>query len=202
MPRHSDNWELSSDVRDAPSHRVGEDPQARAVRAEVLSTRALVIPFTGREREMTAALAHLLPSELGLLRQGRALVVHGDSGTGKTFFARELMRRAHRARPDALFLYIDVANDEYQGARTVGGILRLALVAGGMIGSSTISVPAGLSLNRYRRQTGRRGAGRNFFRALVRVSRRLSASGRSQRSPSNWRATSMGFRSRTSSPPT
>lgn len=98
---------------------------------------------------------------------GRTLVVQGDSGTGKTFFSRELMRRLAKARPNALYLYVDVANDEYQSSRTIGSLLKLALVPGGMSQSSVVSVPASLTLERYQRQVKRRGRGRGFLKSLV-----------------------------------
>jgi hypothetical protein len=154
-------------MSDAPLHQTTPDSKVREIRAEVLSTQALAIPFIGRQREMDAALTHLVPDDPEVQQHGRAVVVHGDSGTGKTFFARELMRRAHVHRENALFLYVDVANDEYHGTRTIGALLKLALVAGPMTGTSTISVPEPLSLPRYRRQNRQRRVGRGFLRALV-----------------------------------
>jgi tetratricopeptide (TPR) repeat protein len=139
---------------------------ARGSRAEILSTQALTVPFLGREREMAAALDHLLPDEDDDER-ARTLVVHGDSGTGKTYFARELMLRVNAQRPDALFLYVDVANDEYQASRTIASLLKLAFVPGLMTGGSRISIPEQVSLQRFRRQTRQRGVGRGFLRALA-----------------------------------
>lgn len=132
--------------------------------AERLSTGALAIPFVGREDELDAARRHLSPDgEAG----GRALVVHGDSGTGKTFFVREVMRRALATTPEALSLYIDVANDDYQSSRTIGSLLKISLVAGPTTGGSMISVPEEVSLLRYRRQSKRRGVGRGLLRAVA-----------------------------------
>jgi tetratricopeptide (TPR) repeat protein len=149
-----------------------EDPKDRtslaleaADRAERLSTQALAVRFVGREHEVETALEHLLSGDDS--EDGRTLVVHGDSGTGKTFLARELMRRAYEVRPHALYLYSDVANDEYQSTRTIGSLLKTSLVAGRMTGASIISVPEELSLDRYRRRTRRRGAGRGFIRAIA-----------------------------------
>ena len=133
--------------------------------AERLSTQALAIPFVGRREQVEVALGYLLgdaPSS-----DGRALIIHGDSGTGKTFLTRELMRRLAGAEPDALFLYIDVANDEYQSSRTITSLLKLSLVAGPMTGTSRISVPESLSLERYRRHTKQRGIGRGLLRAVA-----------------------------------
>ena len=138
----------------------------RDSRAEALSTQALTIPFLGRQREMEAALGHLLLDEDDA-ETARTLVVHGDSGTGKTYFARELMLRVNTRRPDGLFLYVDVANDEYQASRTIASLLKLALVPGPMTGSSRISIPAPLSLERFRRHRRQRGMGRGFLRALA-----------------------------------
>ncbi len=131
--------------------------------AERLSIQALEIPFVGRREELTRSLEHLLSIE----PDGRAAVIHGDSGTGKTFFARELMRRAHEMRPEALYLYIDIANDEYQSSRAIAALLKISLVSGPMSGTSTISVPETLGLTRYRRQARRRGAGGGLLRALA-----------------------------------
>jgi tetratricopeptide (TPR) repeat protein len=108
-----------------------------------------------------------LQLEDGHSSDGRALIVRGDSGTGKTFFARELMDRLGEAESDALFLFIDIANDEYQSARTIASLLKLSLVAGPMTGTSRISVPENLTLARYRRQTRQRGRGRGLLRAVA-----------------------------------
>jgi tetratricopeptide (TPR) repeat protein len=135
-------------------------------RDEVLSTQALTIPFVGRRQEMQAALDALLGDEQSDTT-GRALVIHGDSGTGKSYFARELMLLMNGSRPDDLFLYIDIANDEYQAARTLSSLLNLALIPGQMKGSLRISIPEHLSLERFRRQTRKRGLGRGLVRGIV-----------------------------------
>jgi hypothetical protein len=114
---------------------------------------------------LEVALAHLLPREDSTA--GTALVVHGDSGTGKTFFAREAVRRLHQAKPDSLYLYIDVANDEYQSSRTIASLLKMSFVAGPMTGTSMISVPEELSLQRYRHRAAQRGFGRGLLRAIA-----------------------------------
>ncbi len=145
----------------------GEDTSFNAPRAGALdlSTRALAVGFVGRADEMQVALEHLLAPEDDAT--GRTLVVRGDSGTGKTYFARELMLRINKRHPDALFLYVDVANDEYQSTRTIAALLKLALVPGQMAGSSRISIPEPLSLESFRRQTRKRGFGRGFLRFLT-----------------------------------
>lgn len=140
-------------------------PVDAAGRAERLSTQALAIAFVGREQEMEYAVQHLAPGER--LAHGRALVVHGDSGTGKTFFARELLRQLCDAEPEGLCLYIDIANDEYQSSRTIPALLKMSLVAGRVTGASTINVPEDLSLLRFRRQARQRGVGRSFMRAIA-----------------------------------
>ena len=149
------------------SRAASEDAEvvATAAREEALSTQALTIPFVGRGEEMDAALAFLSGERADA--DGRALVIHGDSGTGKSYFARELMLRINAARPQALFLYIDVANDEYQAARTLSSLLNLALVPGQMTGSVRISVPDNLTLQRFRRQTQKRGLGRGLVRGII-----------------------------------
>ena len=38
-------------------------------------------------------------------------------GTGKTFFLQNLLHRAGEEEPQGLYLYIDIANDEYQSAQ-------------------------------------------------------------------------------------
>jgi tetratricopeptide (TPR) repeat protein len=135
-------------------------------RSADLSTRALAIGFVGREREMELALEHLLERDAPQTN-GRTLLIRGDSGTGKTYFARELLHRANAECPDALFLYVDIANDEYQSTKTIETLLKLALVPGRMAGSSRISIPEQLSLERYRRRTRQRGLGRGFLRAIT-----------------------------------
>jgi tetratricopeptide (TPR) repeat protein len=142
------------------------NPLASDIRAATSGTQPLTIQFVGRSREIGAALDHLLPQEDDG-DPGRTLVVHGDSGTGKTYFARELMLRAHAEQPDALFLCVDVANDEYQSSRTIDSLLKLALVPGPMVGSLRISIPEQLSLLRFRQQSRQRSMGRNFLRALA-----------------------------------
>jgi tetratricopeptide (TPR) repeat protein len=136
-------------------------------RSERLSTSALNITFVGRRNEIDASRRHLLPADEQPV--GRVLIIRGDSGSGKTFFARELMRRLHDAKPRALYLYMDVANDEYRSSRILSSILKIALVGGGMTSASTISVPEELTLQRYRKQLRRRGAARGVFRAVVRA---------------------------------
>jgi tetratricopeptide (TPR) repeat protein len=133
--------------------------------AERLSTQALAITFVGRRAEMEAAIDYLLPEiePAG----GVALAILGDSGTGKTFFARELMRRLFGARPNALYLYIDITNDEYQNSRSLESLLKTTLVAGPMTGTSTISVPQELSLQIYRRRTRERGFGLGLLRSIA-----------------------------------
>jgi tetratricopeptide (TPR) repeat protein len=139
-------------------------PEAKG-HAERLSTQALAIPFVGREQEMATALAHVLPGDEPA--DGRGLVVHGDSGTGKTFFARVLMLRLSRARPGALYLYIDVANDDYQSSRTIASLLKMSFVPGPLTRTSTVGVPEELSLQRYRRHSKQRGVGRGLLRAIA-----------------------------------
>jgi tetratricopeptide (TPR) repeat protein len=134
-------------------------------RVSELSMRALAVGFVGRANEMEAALEHLLESENDA--QGKTLVIRGDSGTGKTYFARELMFRVNTHDPDALFLYVDVSNDEYQSTRTLAALLKLALVPGQMAGTSRISIPEQLSLEYFRRKTRKRGLGRGFLRFLT-----------------------------------
>lgn len=136
-------------------------------RSERLSTTALNITFVGRRREMEDSRRHLLPDDER--PDGRVLIIRGDSGSGKTFFVRELMRRVCDARPRALYLYMDVADDEYQSSRILSSILKVALVEGGMTSASTISVPEDLTLKRYRKQLGHRGAARGVFRAVARA---------------------------------
>ncbi|OWY62777.1 hypothetical protein B7486_56620, partial [cyanobacterium TDX16] len=139
---------------------ISGDPQA-----EQVSTRALSIPFVGREAELARATLHLAPGQH--LERGRTLVVQGDSGVGKTTFAREVLQRAGRADPRALHLHIDVANDEYQSARAIGSLLKLALVAGPMSGSSIVQVPEDLSFERFRRRSRQRGVGRGLLKAIA-----------------------------------
>jgi tetratricopeptide (TPR) repeat protein len=134
-------------------------------RAELLGTQALIIKFVERGRGMEGALEHLLADDQ--LVDGRALIVHGDSGTGKTFFAGELMHRVSAAKPEALCLYVDIANDEYQSSRTIASLLKMSLVPGNMTRMSMISVPEDISLQRYRRHLKQRGAGRGFLRAVA-----------------------------------
>ncbi len=134
-------------------------------RLERLSTQALDIQFVGREDELRTATEHLLPA--GKNGDGRALVVHGDSGTGKTFFARALMARLVEARPNALCLYVDVANDEYQSSRTIASLLKMSYVPGAITALSPINVPEALTLQRHRRHTRQRGVGRGLMRAIA-----------------------------------
>jgi tetratricopeptide (TPR) repeat protein len=134
--------------------------------AEQLSTQALHIRFVGRRREMDGALAHLLSKNGDA--NGRILVVHGDSGTGKTFFSRHLVRELGVRLPDALYLYIDIANDEYQSSRTIIALLKMALVPGPMSAASVISVPEALTLEQHRRQVRKRGVGRGFLKGIAR----------------------------------
>jgi Cdc6-like AAA superfamily ATPase len=98
---------------------------------------------------------------------GRTVLVRGDSGTGKTFLSRELMRRLGQECPNSLFLYIDVADDEYQSSRTLAALLRMALVPGPMTETSVVNVPEPLSLARYRKRMRNQGMGRGAFRALA-----------------------------------
>jgi tetratricopeptide (TPR) repeat protein len=135
--------------------------------AERLSTRALHIRFVGRRQELGSALAHLLPEDGDT--SGRILVVRGDSGTGKTFFSRQLVRDLGTRQPDALYLYIDIANDEYQSSRTIIALLKMALVPGPMSQSSVISVPEALTLERHRRQVRNWGVGRGFLEGIARA---------------------------------
>ncbi len=134
---------------------------------EELSRRALSIDLVGRDHEMEIALRHCLPEDGTPV--GRTLIVRGDSGTGKTFFSRGVMRELGQVRPESLFLYIDVADDEYQSARTLASLLRMAFVPGPMTHASVVSVPATISLESYRKQAQRRGLGRGLFRALARA---------------------------------
>ena len=114
---------------------------------------------------MSVALEHLCGADS--VEAGRVLVVTGDSGTGKTFFAGEVLARAQALRSEDLYLYLDVSNDEFQSARTIASLLQLALIPGVMTPGSPVSVPVEISLDRMRSRTQRRGFGRGLIRALV-----------------------------------
>jgi hypothetical protein len=114
---------------------------------------------------MDRAIEHL--TQVDRPPSGRTLLVRGDSGTGKSYFSRELMHRLGQTRPDSLFLYVDVADDEFQSSRTLAALLRMALVPGPMTETSVVNVPEPLSLARYRKRMRKQGMGRGAFRALA-----------------------------------
>jgi tetratricopeptide (TPR) repeat protein len=145
----------------------GAEPGGSATATEDLGRRVLSIDLVGRDRELADALAHCLPEEG--TEVGRTLIVRGDSGTGKTFFSRTVMRELGQVRPASLFLYIDVADDEYQSSRTLAALLRMSLVPGPMTNASVVSVPPTVSLESYRREAKRRKLGRGLLRALARA---------------------------------
>ena len=134
-------------------------------RAELLSTQAFEIKVVGRADEFESAHRHLVadPADPG----GRALIVQGDSGTGKTFFVRELMRQLNQERPSALSLYLDVPNDGYVSSRIMALLLKMVLIPGSTSEISPINVPEELTLQRYRVRAKKFGVGRGLLRALA-----------------------------------
>ena len=120
-------------------------------------------PFVGRINELADAEQWLASSE----PEGRLLLIRGDSGSGKTFFINQLLRTLHSKASDSLILYVDVANDDYQSARVLSSLLKLAVVPGPMIGTSVISVPTELSLQKFLKERNVRGLGRGIIKAMA-----------------------------------
>lgn len=140
-------------------------PTSQKAKVESLSTKALAIPFIGRAEELRGALSQLALDRA--LDTGRSLMIQGDSGTGKSFFVRELLHRAVEKAPDSLCLYIDIANDTFQSSLAIASLLKMSLVAGYSTRSSPINVPSQFSLATFRRSTQRRRSTSGFLRAIA-----------------------------------
>lgn len=81
-------------------------------------------PFLGRVRELERCLTFLKPDESDA--PSRLLHIAGESGAGKSFFAKEIICRFTERAPSSLGLYINVEESEFESAEIEK---RLALIA-------------------------------------------------------------------------
>ncbi|GFM34532.1 ATP-binding protein [Desulfovibrio subterraneus] len=79
-------------------------------------------PFVLREHELTAAMAFL---DVGTSRQPKILRLFGPSGSGKSFFVRELLTKIAHDKPDAIVLYLDTPPSDLEASQTLEKLGRL-----------------------------------------------------------------------------
>lgn len=113
------------------------------------------IPYLRRSNELAVGLTHLLLASSS--EHSRLLIVQGDSGTGKTSFAKELARRLLAESPaDPLCLYIDVPNDDYQSADILRYLMTLAEVPTTPTKGFPVQILESHAPSVFRRELGRR----------------------------------------------
>ncbi len=134
------------------------------MRLSDLSGNSISIKFIGREDEMRSALAHL--NSDCAKSEGRLLIVRGDSGTGKTFFTKQLVQRIYEEQPSNLYLYIDIPNDGFVSSKAIETLLSLAMVPGSIMDSKPISVPDELTFQEYIRRSKRSDQNKNLLRVI------------------------------------
>jgi tetratricopeptide (TPR) repeat protein len=83
-------------------------------------------PFLLRRKEMAACCRFLLASNPAA---PRLLRIHGPSGGGKSFFARELLARCSESISDGVCVYVDIPPTDLEASELFGKIERIISVA-------------------------------------------------------------------------
>src|SRR6187455_3370167 len=69
-------------------------------------------PFTLRKRELAECIEYLSGTS-----SPRVLRIFGSSGSGKSFFVRELLSRYTVSQPDGVALYIDIPPSDFEATK-------------------------------------------------------------------------------------
>ncbi len=139
---------------------------AKKLSAAQGAQRLAPIPFVGRSKEIGVALNHLKIGSSSA--ESCLLVIRGDSGTGKSFFMREVFWRCVQTDPKIVALYVDVANDEYESSRVLTRIYSLTLLATRAVPTFPIQIHEDLTFATFRRKPVRAAAfGGGLIRTLA-----------------------------------
>lgn len=129
------------------------------------------IPFNGREDEIKI-FNNFFSSEKKDSPTSR-LVIHGDSGTGKSYFLKNNLFNAITANNNIYSLYIDLANDSFQNSRVLSSILTLSLIPTNPSLEYPINIPEKKTYSNFKKIDKKRAFGKNLFKGLSKTAASL-----------------------------
>lgn len=96
-----------------------------------------IYPFMIRNKELDDSLSFLLKDT-----NGSILLIKGDSGTGKTFFSKEILYSVNKKYNNQVFtLYIDTLNDIHESSQIFKYMLQLVLLQSSATRDWPINIP-------------------------------------------------------------
>lgn len=106
-------------------------------------------PFLGRTRELNQCLAFLQPDETSA--PSRLLHIAGESGTGKSFFVKELICCFAKQAPASVALYINVEESEFESTQLEKRLALLASYPAEPTRKDPQHIPTDTQMAKYRR---------------------------------------------------
>lgn len=101
-------------------------------------------PFLIREEQLKESLNYLKKEN----NAGTGLFIQGDSGTGKTFFSKELLYRLSK-NENFITLYVDISNDIHESSHVFSYILQMVLLQSKSTRDWPVSIPKEKTYDNY-----------------------------------------------------
>ncbi|KZN61038.1 tetratricopeptide repeat protein [Pseudoalteromonas luteoviolacea] len=90
------------------------------------TTESSTLNYVGREIEKEQF--HSFFEQCINSKRGGAIIISGDSGTGKSEFLKTSLHEVNLKKENLLSLYIDISNDEYRSSKLFSSFLELSLL--------------------------------------------------------------------------